>query len=252
MSTNDETPVVPQDQVADLEAAKAEAEVTKTETTVSAPEVTKTDETPEVTDPAETVEPETTFTKLVPSIAGDNLEDHAKKLAEAYQASTAEALRLKAELEKGQAPAAETPVTPTTTLTPEQLYINTKIKEESDAAYAELAKNYPQATDAEEYKKFTHNAQILGKTITEAEGRLPSPKELYAKTAVLLGWTAQDNAEKLAAAVKDGASSPQVSSGAPAPTPKSKVTDAMIIANRKMYPGKTDAEIREELEPYIE
>lgn len=167
----------------------------------------------------------------------------------AYDESTKEAMRLKGLADKIPAPPA-TPV-PEGTFTPEQLYIKQKQDEEIATAFAEITKNYSQVTDPEEYKKFTSMANTFGKTILDAEGRLATPAELYSKTVIALGWT-DDSKEKLGAALKDGAGSPRISSGAGQSGQTSKVTDAMIAANRKMYPGKSDTEIREELEPYIQ
>lgn len=235
----------------DLRKAKEELD-TKTDDSVLAPseEDAQSEQSPEVKDPQETVEPETTFTKNVPAIPGDTPEEYHANLETAYQESTKEALRLKALNDKvPEPPALEGEEV---TLTPEQLYIRQKQDEEIANAFAEVTKNYPQVSDPEEYKKFTAMASTFGRTILDAEKRLATPKELYDKTVIALGWTADDSKDKLGAALKDGASSPRISSGGAKGTPTSKVTDAMIIANRKMYPNKTDAEIREELEPHVQ
>ena len=79
------------------------------------------------------------------------------------------------------------------------------------------------------------------------------PKELYAKSAVILGWEKQsstDSKDKLDMALKNNAATSKTTSVTKT-TPKSKVPDAMVAANRLMYPNKSDAEIRTELEPYV-
>lgn len=173
----------------------------------------------------------------------------------AYEESTSEALKLKKERDELKTspppPVIDSQeVTEGVTLTASELYIKQKQDEEIATAFSEVTKNYPQVKDSEEYKKFTAMANTFGKTILDAEKRLATPAELYAKTVIALGWTADDTQEKLGAALKDGASSQKVSSGAGQGSSTSKVTDAMIVANRKMYPGKSDTELREELEPY--
>lgn len=239
MSTNDttteETVKTESEVVEELRQAK-EAETTKVET----PEVPVA---PEVVDPKEVVQPELTTQPQEPE---KDLEWYKK----AYDESTKEALRLKV-LADAKPP--EVPESPAlATLTPEQLYIKQKQDEEIANAFSEITKNYPQVSEPDEYKKFTSMATTFGKTILDAEGRLATPAELYSKTVIALGWTSDDNREKLGAALREGAGSPRVSSGSTQPRTQSKVTDEMILANRKMYPGKSDSQIREELEPHVQ
>lgn len=221
-----------------------ESEITKVEETS---EVTQSNEE-EITEQSEESETLTT----VPAKPEKDLDWYKK----AYDESTAEGLRQKARADALEAAKTSAPPVITVqaeegeTLTPEQLYIRGKQKEETDAAFGEVRKNFPQVNDPEEYKRFVATAQIFGKAISESEGRFPSPTELYRKTVIDLGW-ADESQERLGAALKDGAASPRISSGG-AKTQTSKVTDAMIIANRKWYPDKTDAEIREELEPHVQ
>lgn len=172
----------------------------------------------------------------------------------AYDNSTTEALRLKKENDEFKANQTPPPTVEPAgeELTPDQLYIRQKRDEEISTAFSKIQKNYPQVQDKPEYDKFKVMAATVGKNIVDAEKRLPSPTEVYDKTVILLGWTKDDSKEQLGAALKDGAASPRTSSGAPTPSSTSKVTDAMIVANRKMYPDKSDAEIREELEPHIQ
>jgi hypothetical protein len=169
----------------------------------------------------------------------------------AYEESTKEGLRLKGELDKKvEAPAVSVSNNDDSVLTPEQLYVKQMLIKESDDAFAEVLQRYPEVKDPDTYKRFSSTAEIVSKTIVDSEKRLPFAKELYAKTAVIMGLK-PDTSDELGAALKDGAASPRTASSSPGPAPKSKVTDEMIAANLKMYPNKTRAEIIEELEPHI-
>lgn len=252
MATNAETVEETVNVEEDLRKAKEEAEATKVE---ESPEPAPNDKDAQSTEASEEeeapAEPDSTLTTEQPTDSDKDIEWYKK----AYGESTAEALRLKKELDSKVTPPqpVTTPVaTDEVQLTPEQLYIKQKQDEEIADAFATITKNYPQVADPAEYKKFTDMAQVFGRTILDAEKRLATPKELYTKTVIALGWTQDDSAEKLGAALKDGAASPRVSSGSPSPKKASKVSDAQLAFNRKVYPGKTDAEIREELEPYIQ
>lgn len=214
-------------------------------------------ETPEETEPEDeigkTEEPEG-FVKEFPNIKGDTPEEYAKNLEIAYQNSTAEFQRLRAEAlknlpDKTDEPA-ETPA-PTTSSTLE-LYAKQQLDRDIEAAFADISKRYEQVNDQTEYNKFTTTVAQLSQTILNSEKRLAPPAELYQKAAVILNWesTSPTSQDKLGAALKDGAAvskTPSVTKR----TPQSKVTDEMIAVNRKMYPGKSDQEIREELEPFV-
>lgn len=235
------------DTVEDLRKAKEESETNpETNQPTSSEEDAQSEESP-VEGEAQ-AEPDANLTT-------ETQEEHDLDwYKKAYAESTKEALRLKGLAEAvPEAPKVDTPVeTDGIVLTPEQLYIRQKQDEETNEAFTKIQTDYPQVKDKPDYDKFVNMARTVIKNIVDAEKRLPAPKEVYAKTVVLLGWTADDNKEKLGAALKDGASSPRVSSGASQSPTTSKVTDQMIVANRKMYPGKTDSEIREELEPYVQ
>lgn len=170
----------------------------------------------------------------------------------AYAESTKEALRLKAEQDKKvETPAPEVPApTDDGTLTPEQLYIRQKQNEEITEAFSEITDKYPTLKDKDVYDKFVAEANLVGKVIVESEKRYPSPKELYEKTAVILGLQ-PDTSEATASAMKNNAASPRTSSAPASPTPPSKVTEEMIEKNLKWYPLKTRQEIIAELEPHI-
>lgn len=237
---------------AEDETKESEAELTPEEDLDQARKELETKETEDSEGDAQSDEsPEAEGTETEPDAALTTPQEPEKDLdwyKKAYSESTAEALRLKAELEKPPEPVTEP--TDETPLTPEQLYIRQKQDEEISTAFADIATSYPQVKDPEEYKKFTTMANTFGRTILDAEKRMATPKELYAKTAIALGWA--DNSEKLGAALKDSAGTPRVSSGGAKAPQTSKVTDKMISVNRRWYPNKTDAEIREELEPHVQ
>ncbi len=196
------------------------------------------------------------FVKKFPHIKGDTLEEYLRNVEKSYENSTTEAMRLKGELD-GKAdktegkPADGVEVDPTDIVS---LYAKQKMDEEITTAFTDFRKVYTQAVPGTaDYDAFVTEVAVLSKTIRESQKRLASPKELYAKAAVILGWEASDKADdkdKLRIAVKGSASTSKTSSAVKAPK-KSKVTDTMVAANRLMYPDKTDAEIREELEPWV-
>ncbi len=200
------------------------------------------------------------FVKEFPNIKGETLEEYAKGLEQAYKNSTAEFQRLR---QAQLTPAANEDSTENDDQTnqvpvsdPVSLYMKQKMDEEITTAFSDFSKNFSsQVTDQTEYDKFTRTVATLSSTILQSEGRLAPPKELYSKAAVILGWEPENvptKKDKLGMALKNNAAISKTSSGAKTPTSsKSKVTDAMIAANRLMYPDKTDAEIRTELEPYV-
>lgn len=243
MSTNDaavindetETEIVSTDAEAELRAAKAEADKLPAEGAENLKEETAI-EGEEKSDP--------TLTTKVPS------EHDLEWYKTAYEQSTTEALRLKGELDKKVEAPPVTPVTETDDPTPEQMYLRTKIAEETQAAFKPYLERYSQLSDDANYKEFVAESELLGRVFVEKNKRLPTPSELYSKTVASLGWK-PDTSDELGAALKDGAASPRTPSTTPGPTPKSKVTDEMIAVNQKMYPNKTRAEIIEELEPHI-
>lgn len=203
------------------------------------------------------------FVKEFDNIKGDTLEDYARSLEEAYRNSTTEAIRLKQENDglKSTTSADDTKdsgdATGTAPVTDvAQLYAKQKMDQEITEAYTAFSKSYTQVNDPAEYNKFTAEVSTLSRTILDSQKRLASPAELYSKAAVILGWEPVDNKptgkEKVGMALKSRAAVTKASSGPKKSKPASKVTNAMIIANRKMYPGKTDAEIQAELEPYVQ
>lgn len=230
--------------VDDLRKAKEESESNPaTEEPTPSDQGAQSEESP-VEEEAK-AEPEATLTT-------DPQEHDLDWYKKAYDNSTKEALRLKGKLEKATPEPPVTSVPEGAALTASELYIKQKQDEEIATAFKDVTDKYPQVKDPEDYKKFTAMANTFGRTILDAEGRLATPKELYDKTVIALGWTADDSKEQLGTAIKDGAGSPRISSGTAQGPDTSKVTQAMISANRKMYPDKTDAQIREELEDYVQ
>jgi hypothetical protein len=210
------------------------------------------------------------FIKEFPNIKGDNVPDYARNLEQAYKNSTAEAIRLKKENDELKAKdtsigddssdssddSGETGDKPKPITDPTQLYMKQKMDEEIVAAYTDFSKDYDQVDDPEQYNKFVATVGQLSKTILDSEKRVASPRELYSKSAVILGWQPNKKAptkdEKAKIALKGRIGTSKGSSGPKKPGSKSKVTEEMLAVNRKMYPGKTDAQIREELEPHVQ
>lgn len=220
-------------------------------------DITEGDDNDQIADDTEETPP--TFTKQFENIQGDTPEEYARNLEVAYQNSTAEAIRLKQLNDDKQAQgAAEVaqvadPATEEETATPVDpvsLFMKQKMDEEINTAYTDFSKTYPRVTDPTDYQNFTRTVAQLSRTILDSEKRLAPPKELYSKAAIILGWNADTKSEDLGMAVKGNAASSKTNS-AVKPTPKSKITEAQMALNRKMYPGKSDADIRAELEPYI-
>lgn len=243
----------PKDDVETSEEADetSEGDEAAEDTDEAGDEADKTDDSQEE-DTEEQSEAETEFVKEFSNIKGDTLEEYARNLEKAYNNSTAEFKRLREEA------AQDTGVGDTTAdevdlSSPTALYMKQKMDEEITTAYTDFSKNYPQVQDQTEYDKFTRTVTTLSQTILQSEKRLASPKELYTKAAVILNWEPDNkvsdkdrlgNALKNTASISKSATSTKKSS-------KSKVTDQMVAANKLMYPDKTDAEIREELEPYV-
>lgn len=188
-----------------------------------------------------------TFTKKFPNIQGDTPEEYSKNLEAAYENSTAEFHRLRQSKPETEEKTDESPKSLA------DIYFQQQLDKEIGEAFATVQKDYPQINDKAEYDKFTTKVNTLSKVILDTEGRLAPPSELYRDAAVSLGWhkeSALSESEKLGLAVKSGAAVSKTTSATKAPV-KSKVTEEMMILNRKMYPGKSDAEIRKELEEYI-
>lgn len=211
-----------------------------------------------------------TFIKGFEKIKGDTLPEYTRNLEKAYELSSAEAKRLYDENQELKAKDTaigtddddddaskgddkKTPTAPTSTA---DLYVKQQMDKEIVDSYVEFSKDYTQVDDPVEYQKFTNTVRQLSKTILDGENRIPAPRELYSKAAVILGWKAIEKkptkAEKAGLALKNRAGISIKGAKGSKKSPKSKVSQAMIEVNRKMYPGKTDAEIRDELEPHVQ
>ena len=232
--------------------AEDEPEESDDETEDTEDTVVEEDETPESTEDEDKTEPK--FVKEFPNIKGDTPEEYSRNLEIAYQNSTTEALRLKGITEApsvAPTPEVEQPIVDTSN--PLALYAQQKMDEEINTAYVDFKKDYSQVEDEAKYNQFTKGVASLSRAILDNEGRLASPSELYSKTAVMLGWSKSsepDSKEKLGMALKQNGAASKSSPTTKA-VKKSKVTEEMIVMNKKMYPGKTNEEIRKELEPYI-
>ena len=203
----------------------------------------------------ETSDEETSFVKEFSGIAGDTEEEYRKNLELAYRNSTGEALRLKAELDKTET-TDQTEATEEIDLSdPLRLWAKQNLDEALKSAYADFSAHYAQVTDPVEYQRFTRTVAQLSRTIMDSEQRLAPPKELYAKAAVILDWQPNDKVDdkdKLDNALKDRAASSKTVSATKSKAKQSRVTDAEIaIAKQTWAAGKTDTEIRTELEPYV-
>lgn len=208
------------------------------------------------------------FVKKFDNIKGDTPEEYAANLEAAYENSTTEAIRLKTEFEKLQSappvtpsaqPAPADPAVPdpaTAAVSPTDLYVQQQLDEQIQTAFAVTQKEYPQVSDPAVYPKFTQKVATFSKTILETEGRLASPTELYSMAAVSLGLEkasgAPDSAEQLAMVAKNGAAASGTLAAPTKPQAKGpKISEVQMKLNRKMYPGKSDADIVKELTPYL-
>lgn len=183
-----------------------------------------------------------------PNIKGDSLEEFSANLAVAYQNSTKEALRLKdlSEKNKGESEGSEGPVDP------RLLYVERIVNDDIAKAYQEFRKDFPQVDDADNYEKFVAEVADLSSYYHEKKNTVLTAQELYPRAAANMGWTRQvaDSKDKLDAALKDNAANSKTTSTSKKVS-KSKVTDAEVqIAKRTWATGKSDSEIRAELEQY--
>lgn len=217
-------------------------------------------------EPPEAIPPATpaAFVKKFDYIKGETSEEYAKNLEAAYDNSTTEALRLNDELKKAnEAPPVTPPVAPAdpenpapAAVSPTDLFVQQQLDEQIQTAFAVTQKEYPQVNDPAEYTKFTKKVAAFSKTILDTEGRLASPTELYSMAAMSLGFdkvdVKPDKAEELAIATKNGAAAPGAPAAPSKPKPAgAKISEAQMKLNRKMYPGKSDADIVKELTPYL-
>jgi hypothetical protein len=199
------------------------------------------------------------FVKQFDYIKGDTPEEYAKNLEQAYENSSTEGRRINAELQELKKAPTVTPEKTDEEETPKsatELYVQQKLDQEIQEAFSVIRKDYPQASNPDEYAKFTREVATFSRTILDGQGRLASPAELYAKAAISLGWEKNDaepdDKDKLGMALKDGAATSKTTSAPTKPKPTgAKVSETQLKLNRKMYPGKTDQQIIDELTPYL-
>lgn len=231
-----------------------------TEETSEVDDKIDTEETAEEVEATTDTPPE--FVKKFDYIKGDTPEEYAKNLEAAYENSSVEGRRINAELQalKNAPPTTEveTEEKPSDTppLRPLDLYAKQKMDEDIQKAYTTFQTEYPQVSEPTNYDLFTKEVATFSRTILDSQGRLASPSELYSKAAISLGWEKKnappDDKDKLGMALKDGAATSKPTSASTKPKPNTpKVSEAQLKLNRKMYPGKTDQEIIEELTPYL-
>lgn len=204
-------------------------------------------------------EEDSKLVKKFPNIQGDSWENYAKSLEAAYENSTAEAIRLKRQLESSSDDSesdedSDDSQTKVDLNNPLNLYMKQKMDEEIATAFSDFQKAHPQVNDPNEYEKFRVQVNTLSQVIRQSESRLAPPAELYNKAAVILGWEAEDKPnkkEELDMALKNKASSSKTTSKSkPKAKSGSKISDGEVALFRKLNPGttKTDNDIREELE----
>lgn len=247
-------------------APKAEDETTEGTETEEKAEETSEDDGQTASEETEEEEESTppAFVKEFDYIKGDTPEEYAKNLESAYKNSSSEALRLKDELANRTAPPAvptSEPETPDSDdlpfpTSPLELWAQQNLDERINQAYDGFKKVFPQVLETDNFTKFSQRVSVLSKTIMADEKRLASPEELYETAAYSLGWSKTsdpvDSKDKLNEALKNNAASGKPTSAAPGKAPiRPKISEAMMKMNRQMYPGKTDAEIIEELTPYL-
>lgn len=208
-------------------------------------------------------EDEDLFVKKFPNIKGENLPEYTKTLEEAYENSTSEAMKWKKRAEAAEAKLGSDDKDSDKkddeqvidTADPLKMWAQQNLDKEVSEAYDDFVKIYPQATEEANYEKFKEEVATLSQTILTRQKRLASPRELYTKAAVILGWKATETqptkGERLKSALKDGAAIPKTTSGTKK-SPKSNVTEGQIAVYRKLNPNdkKSDADIRKELEEY--
>lgn len=257
--TQDDKPVT----AADLAASKANAEEVESESSDESEETTE-EETSETgsedtgeedgqTDDQTTEEEQSdsTFTKKFQNIKGETPEEYARNLEVAYDNSFAELKRIRESQTTETESSDDKPKKP---VDPVLAYAAQKMQEDITRDISEFSKEYPQMQDEAERKKVDKRIGIISKTIQEDEGRIPSMRECLDVAAAMFKWqpnSTSDKSEQIGAAVKNGAASTKTNSSKKQ-TPVSKVTDKQIALARQTWGvGKSDAEIRKELEVHV-
>jgi len=247
-TVDDSTPVTEED----LRSVKENSEVESSPTDETLESEAPEEESEEAVE-EESEEESSEFVKEFSNIKGDTAEEYARNLENAYKNSTAEALRLKGLVDSNDQvdEIAESDDSPP--IDPRLLYLDGLINKEIQNDYEAFSKDYSQTQDPEEYAKFTKEAANLSRYILDTQKRVAPASELYSKVAAILGWTpetAPTDKDKLNVALKDSASMSKTSTTTKQKS-SSKVTDAQIAVAKQMggwTDGKSDAEIRKELE----
>lgn len=238
----------------------------------NAPEPAPSDEPEsetEVSEPAEEEDkpqPEaSTFTKPpgFEWVKGDTLEQFNENLLEAYKQSTAEALRLRQQVQAPPAaPAApeSAPATPAPAqpqLDPSMAsalqYAQAAQQRELTESFNEFAKNYPQAREPQSFDQFEKATQGVSQAFVSANGRVPTYPELFKATADLLGWQPSAKGAQRDAAIKDAAASTATTSPSQ-PAPKVAKVNPRTLEIMRRIPGnqdKSDADLVKELQPHL-
>lgn len=243
---------------ADLRSLKYDNDGVETSQEEDEPtEAEESDETTEETegeeDSTDDSKEEPAFVKKFAHIKGDTPEEYAKNLEAAYDNSTAEFMKLRNEKDSQEPGVGDASDDEVDFSNPVNAYIKQKMDEEIVSAYSTFSVRFPQVKDPVEYEKFQAEVDAFSQTIRTTQKRFASADELFNKAAVSLGWEPADEVtdeERTAAAVKDRAAVSKTSSGTKKAA-KSKVTSEMIATHKKMYPGKSDSEIRAELEDFV-
>ena len=259
---DDEQIVDDKKEVTDEDLAKLKADAdSKEEVEVAKPDEsskeadTEKEEKPDPSDKADEEKPESppetpSFTKKFPNIKGDDPKEYIPNLEKAYESSTSEAIRLKTENDELKTRLEEKPEQSDETAPaadPAVQYARDMMQSDANKAFEKFAGDYPQVRDLDTFDKFRSVVAKASDALAEAKGSRPTFEEAYYEAARILKWDKEDKDEKLAGAVKETAATSKTNSSTKS-APKTSVTDKEIKVGRNMFPGKSDSEIRKELE----
>lgn len=268
----------------DVEPEKA-AETTTEETTDLEPEeqqLSNEIEQPEETaeEPAEEekpaeaeTEPETqvSFTKAFPNLKGETAEEYLPELEKAYDNSFKEALRLKKENDdlKARLTQPVQPVQPVDAqqqtvpqVAPNQLQDVVRALPEVQriqandtanmlTAFEDFKKQYPQATEQEEFNKFQTVSNGVNQSLYDLLGRQPTWTELYEGIAGTLHWDRTAPTPVKDAAIKAAGASTHTNSTTIPTAKQPRVSDAQVDTYLKMFTSKTREEAIKDLSEVV-
>lgn len=197
--------------------------------------------------PTETQDEAPTFTKPegYEWLKGDTAEEVFDSLKQAYENSTAEALRLR---QTQTSPPAETTEETAPVSDPALAYAQSMMQRDMVDSFGEFAKKFPQAREPQGFDQFEKASRGASQAFMDVFGRVPTYPELFEKTASLLGWQSSDKNAQKDAALKNSASAGNTTNSAPAPKPRTNVTQAQLDAAKRFFPGKSDSELVKELQ----